>query len=78
MNCSLQTSREQLAVAAFANSLLVIPKVLTVNSAFDATDLVAKLRAFHVKAQSARELQHLKWSVGREEGEFTGFFKCIN
>jgi T-complex protein 1 subunit alpha len=42
---------------------LVIPKVLTVNSAHDATDLVAKLRSFHVKAQSNKELHHLKWSV---------------
>ena len=34
-------SREQLAVAAFANSLLVIPKTLAVNGAYDATELVA-------------------------------------
>jgi len=63
-------SREQLAVASFANSLLVIPKVLTVNSAFDATDLVAKLRAFHVRAQSAKEQHHLKWAgLDLEEGK---------
>ncbi|KAF6989572.1 hypothetical protein CFC21_006897 [Triticum aestivum] len=38
-------SREQLAIAEFAESLLIIPKVLSVNAAKDATELVAKLRA---------------------------------
>jgi len=45
-------SREQLAIAEFANALLVIPKVLTVNAAKDSTELVAKLRAIHHQAQS--------------------------
>jgi len=45
-------SREQLAIAAFAEALLVIPKTLAVNAAKDATDLVAKLRAHHNAAQS--------------------------
>merc|ERR1719329_292715 len=45
-------SREQLAIAEFANALLVIPKVLSVNAAKDSTDLVAKLRAIHHQAQS--------------------------
>ena len=45
-------SREQLAVAEFAEALLVIPKALAVNAAKDATDLVAQLRAFHHKAQA--------------------------
>lgn len=44
-------TREQLAVAAFARALLVIPKTLAVNGAHDATDLVAKLRAYHNAAQ---------------------------
>ena len=43
--------REQLAVAEFAQALLVIPRVLSVNAAKDATDLVAKLRSMHYKAQ---------------------------
>lgn len=43
-------SKEQLAVAEFAAALLVIPKQLAVNSAKDATDLVAKLRAHHTLA----------------------------
>jgi T-complex protein 1 subunit alpha len=45
-------SREQLAVAEFAEALLVIPKTLAVNAAQDATDLVAKLRAHHHAAQT--------------------------
>src|SRR3990167_1736529 len=44
-------SREQLAIAEFAEALLVIPKTLAVNAAKDATDLVAKLRAHHNAAQ---------------------------
>ncbi|KAF5959203.1 hypothetical protein HYC85_000412, partial [Camellia sinensis] len=40
-------SREQLAIAEFAESLLIIPKILAVNAAKDATELVAKLRAYH-------------------------------
>jgi len=41
----------QLAIAEFAQSLLVIPKVLAVNAAKDATELVAKLRSIHSRAQ---------------------------
>ncbi len=37
---------------AFAKALLVIPKTLAVNGAYDATDLVAKLRAYHHAAQT--------------------------
>lgn len=44
-------SREQLAIAEFSEALLVIPKVLAVNAAKDATELVAKLRAYHHAAQ---------------------------
>jgi T-complex protein 1 subunit alpha len=46
------SSREQLAVAQFAEALLVIPRTLTINAAHDATDLVAKLRAHHFAAQT--------------------------
>lgn len=46
-------SKEQLAVAAFAESLLVIPRTLTVNAAHDATELVARLRAHHHKSQES-------------------------
>lgn len=44
-------SREQLAIAEFSDALLVIPKTLSVNAAKDATDLVARLRAYHYTAQ---------------------------
>ena len=40
-------TREQLAIAEFSEALLVIPKVLAINAAKDATDLIAKLRVFH-------------------------------
>jgi len=55
------SSREQLAIAEFARSLLVIPKTLTVNAAKDATDLVAKLRSYHNSSQSKAEHANLKW-----------------
>ncbi|GAO49540.1 T-complex protein 1 subunit alpha [Saitoella complicata NRRL Y-17804] len=46
-------SREQLAIAEFANALLVIPKTLAVNAAKDSSDLTAKLRAYHAASQAA-------------------------
>ncbi|GAB2251670.1 hypothetical protein Droror1_Dr00004517 [Drosera rotundifolia] len=52
-------SREQLAIAEFAESLLIIPKVLAVNAAKDATELVAKLRAYHHTVQTKADKQHL-------------------
>lgn len=55
------SSREQLAIAEYAHSLLVIPKTLAVNAAQDSTDLVAKLRAYHNSSQTKAEHAHLKW-----------------
>jgi len=55
------SSREQLAIAEFAHSLLVIPKQLAVNAAQDSTDLVAKLRAYHNSSQTKSEHRELKW-----------------
>jgi len=52
-------SREQLAIAEFAEALLVIPKTLAVNAAKDATELVAKLRAHHNAAQTDASKAHL-------------------
>nr|BAC22124.1 t-complex polypeptide 1 [Bruguiera sexangula] len=52
-------SREQLAIAEFAESLLIIPKVLAVNAAKDATELAAKLRAYHHTAQTKADKKHL-------------------
>ncbi|XP_066570796.1 T-complex protein 1 subunit alpha [Amia ocellicauda] len=54
-------SREQLAIAEFAHSLLIIPKILAVNAAQDSIDLVAKLRAFHNQAQINPDHKHFKW-----------------
>ncbi|XP_003740498.1 T-complex protein 1 subunit alpha [Galendromus occidentalis] len=59
---TLLSSREQLAVAEFARSLLVIPKTLAVNAAKDATDLVAKLRAYHNSSQTNDDHVSFKWS----------------
>uniref|UniRef100_A0AC35UFY5 T-complex protein 1 subunit alpha n=1 Tax=Rhabditophanes sp. KR3021 TaxID=114890 RepID=A0AC35UFY5_9BILA len=42
-------SREQLAVAEFANTLLVIPKTLIMNAASDMTDLIASLKNCHYR-----------------------------
>ncbi|KAK7369205.1 hypothetical protein VNO80_11240 [Phaseolus coccineus] len=61
-------SREQLAIAEFAESLLVIPKVLSVNAAKDATELVAKLRAYHHSAQTKADKKHLS-SMGLDLSE---------
>ena len=45
-------SREQLAIAEFAQAMLVIPKQLAVNAAQDASDMTAKLRASHNASQT--------------------------
>jgi len=55
-------NREQLSVAAFAQSLLILPKTLCVNGALDATELVAKLRAFHNAAQTDESKQGYRWT----------------
>ncbi|XP_028404304.1 T-complex protein 1 subunit alpha-like [Dendronephthya gigantea] len=54
-------SREQLAIAEFANSLLAIPKTLAVNAAKDSTELVAKLRAYHNTSQTNNDKVNFKW-----------------
>jgi T-complex protein 1 subunit alpha len=48
-------SREQLAIAEFAQSLLVIPKTLAINAAQDAAELVAQLRSRHALSQRIQE-----------------------
>jgi T-complex protein 1 subunit alpha len=48
-------SREQLAIAEFAQALLVIPKTLAMNAAQDAIELTAKLCAVHNASQSVPE-----------------------
>ena len=72
-----QSSREQLAIAEFARSLLVIPKTLSVNAAQDATDLVAKLRSYHNSSQTKVDHAHMKWyvlfQINASEVKFTSF-----
>merc|ERR1712100_966645 len=53
-------SREQLAIAEFAQAMLVIPKQLSVNAAQDASYTVAKLRASHNAAQTDSTKAELK------------------
>lgn len=48
-------SREQLAIAEFADALLVIPKTLAVNAGKDATELVARLASVHHTSQNSPE-----------------------
>lgn len=48
-------SREQLAIAEFSEALQIIPKVLALNAAKDATELLAKLRVFHNAAQKCKD-----------------------
>ncbi|CAD7940473.1 unnamed protein product [Amoebophrya sp. A25] len=45
-------SKEQLAVAQFADALMVIPTTLTCNAALDAIDLTSKLRVAHHAARN--------------------------
>jgi len=45
-------SREQMAIQEFAEALKIIPKTLAMNGAFDATDIVARLRGYHSMSQS--------------------------
>ena len=62
-------SREQLAIAEFAEALLIIPKTLSVNAAKDATELVAKLKAVHYGAQTDPSKARLaRFGLDLEEG----------
>ena len=44
-------STEQIPIVEYAESLLVIPKVLAINAAQDATELVSKMKAIHTAQQ---------------------------
>jgi len=62
-------SREQLAIQEFANALTVIPKTLALNGAYDAMDLVAKLRGYHQKAQADEKDKRYRWiGLNLEDG----------
>ena len=63
-------SREQLAIAEFAQALLVIPKTLAVNAAQDATDLTAKLCTLHKAAQDKDDKkQFARYGLDLTEGK---------
>ena len=48
-------SREQLAIGAFAASLLVVPSTLLNNAALDSSEMVAQLRSRHALSQRAQD-----------------------
>jgi len=63
-------TRAQLAVGTFAQALLVIPKTLATNGAYDATELVARLRAYHSAAQKKEGKEQFKYTgLDLENGE---------
>jgi len=59
---STMGSREQLAIAAFSQAMLVIPKTLAVNGAYDATKLIAELRSYHHASQTQEKFRDYKWT----------------
>merc|ERR1719158_1287669 len=52
-------SREQLAIAEFAQALLVIPKTLAANAAQDSIELCARLCAIHHQSQADPDKRNL-------------------
>jgi len=67
------SSREQLAIAEFAESLLIIPKTLAINGGYDSSELVSNLRGYHAQAQMNEEInkyEHRKWTgLDLEDGK---------
>lgn len=47
----MQPPSSSLRSSQYSQALQIIPKTLAVNAAKDATELVAKLRSFHARAQ---------------------------
>jgi T-complex protein 1 subunit alpha len=63
-------TREQLAIDAFADALLVIPKTLAVNAAKDSAELVSKLRSVHAKSQrNPEDAAYKNYGLDLIEGE---------
>lgn len=71
-------SREQLAIAEFAQSLLVIPRCLAVNAAKDASELVTQLRSRHFNAQSDRSVKkdYKNYGLDLTEGRVADMVKA--
>mmetsp|Transcript_12966 Transcript_12966/g.15735 ORF Transcript_12966/g.15735 Transcript_12966/m.15735 type:complete len:545 (-) Transcript_12966:812-2446(-) len=55
-------SREQLAIAEFAEALLIIPRTLAVNAAKDASELTATLRSKHYEVLNETDKVSNKYS----------------
>ncbi|CAG0885361.1 unnamed protein product [Cyprideis torosa] len=70
------SSVEQLAIDQFAQALLVIPKILAVNAALDAPDLVAKLRAYHNAAQNKQKTNYKWMGLDLAKGEIRDNLKA--
>ena len=49
------SSREQLAIGEFSQSLLIVPKTLAVNAALDSSELLAQLRLRHRLSQRVQD-----------------------
>ncbi|KTW30842.1 T-complex protein 1 subunit alpha [Pneumocystis carinii B80] len=62
-------SREQLAIAEFSSALLIIPKTLAVNAAKDASELIAKLRAYHAASQNDAKKNYLTYGLSLPDGK---------
>ncbi|QSL64260.1 hypothetical protein MERGE_000416 [Pneumocystis wakefieldiae] len=62
-------SREQLAIAEFSSALLIIPKTLAVNAAKDASELIAKLRAYHAASQNGTKKNYLTYGLSLPDGK---------
>ena len=54
-------STDQIAIAEFAESLLIIPKQLALNAAKDPLDLVSKLTVLHNNNQNEPQNEKLAW-----------------
>jgi T-complex protein 1 subunit alpha len=65
-------SREQLAIEEFSEALQVIPKVLAMNAAKDATDLLAKLRVYHNAAQKESPGDDEKKKEAKKSFKYSG------
>ena len=63
-------TNEQLAVQAFGEALMVIPKTLAVNAAKDATELIAQLIAQHAKKTEGSQFTGLDLGKGEVANNF--------
>ena len=55
------SANDQIAIAEFAEALLVIPKQLALNAAKDATELISKMIVLHNNVQNDPNNEKLSW-----------------